>query len=166
MSGVVGRAVVIGPLLEGEGAHPAGDDLVAAKERAGIVAAWVFSAGASESPEFPLPQSLLDHLGSDMGNHVANLELGLVVDLAVGLGGEQIGDVLDLGLDDFQEAVLDPVVLVALFGIQPVEESRRNIDPPRPRELTDPAHWADQIATIIATKQKGLIATDFCRHKP
>jgi hypothetical protein len=49
---------------------------------------------------------------------VSDLELGLAEDLAVGLGGEQLGDALDLVLDDGQEATLDPVGLVALLGGQ------------------------------------------------
>jgi hypothetical protein len=49
---------------------------------------------------------------------VSDLELGLAEDLAVGLGGEQLGDASDLVLDDGQEATLDPVGLVALLGGQ------------------------------------------------
>jgi hypothetical protein len=49
---------------------------------------------------------------------VADLELGLAEDLPVGLGGEQLGDALDLVLDDGHETLLDPVGLVALLGRQ------------------------------------------------
>jgi hypothetical protein len=49
---------------------------------------------------------------------IADLELGLAEDFSVRLGGEQLGDALELVLDDGQETTLDPVGLVALFGRQ------------------------------------------------
>jgi hypothetical protein len=70
------------------------------------------------SPFFPLVESGFDGLGSDLMDPVADLELGLAEELAVGLGGEQFGDPLDLLLDDREQAPLDPVGFVALLGRQ------------------------------------------------
>jgi hypothetical protein len=60
-------------------------------------------------------ESGLDRPGSDLVDPIANLELGLAEDLAVGLGGEQFGDALDLVLDEGHQAMFDPVGLVALL---------------------------------------------------
>jgi hypothetical protein len=49
---------------------------------------------------------------------VSDLELGGAEELPLGLGGEQLGDPLDLVLDGREQASLDPVGLVALFGRQ------------------------------------------------
>jgi hypothetical protein len=49
---------------------------------------------------------------------VPDLELGGAEDLPIGLGGEQLGDPLDLVLDGREQAALDPVGLVALVGRQ------------------------------------------------
>jgi hypothetical protein len=49
---------------------------------------------------------------------VADLELGRAEDLAVGLGGQELGDAPDLVPDHGQEPLLDPVGLVALLGRQ------------------------------------------------
>jgi hypothetical protein len=49
---------------------------------------------------------------------VADLELGGPEELPIGLGGEQLGDPLDLVLDGGEQASLDPVGLVALIGCQ------------------------------------------------
>jgi hypothetical protein len=66
-------------------------------------------------PLFPLIKSGFDRPGSDLVDPIADLELGLAEDLTVRLGGEQLGDALDLVLNDGQETTLDPVGLVALF---------------------------------------------------
>jgi hypothetical protein len=49
---------------------------------------------------------------------VSDLELGGAEELPLGLGGEQLGDPLDLVLDGREQASLDPVGLVALLGRQ------------------------------------------------
>jgi hypothetical protein len=49
---------------------------------------------------------------------VPDLELRLAEDLAVGLGGEQLGDASDLVADHGEQPLLDPVGLVALLGRQ------------------------------------------------
>jgi len=49
---------------------------------------------------------------------VPDLELGLAEDLAIGPGGEQLGDAADLVGDHGEQAPLDPVGLVALFARQ------------------------------------------------
>jgi hypothetical protein len=49
---------------------------------------------------------------------VPDPELGLAQDLAVGPGGEQFGDALDLVLDDGEQTLLDPVGFVALLRRQ------------------------------------------------
>jgi hypothetical protein len=49
---------------------------------------------------------------------VSDLELGGAEELPIGPGGEQLGDPLDLVLDGREQASLDPIGLVALFGRQ------------------------------------------------
>jgi hypothetical protein len=49
---------------------------------------------------------------------VADLELGGAEELSVGLGGEQLGDPLDLILEGRHQASLDPVGFVELLGRQ------------------------------------------------
>jgi hypothetical protein len=49
---------------------------------------------------------------------VADLELGVAEELAVGLGGEQFGDAPDLVTDRREQAAFDPVGFVALLGCQ------------------------------------------------
>jgi hypothetical protein len=49
---------------------------------------------------------------------IADLELGLTEELAVGLGGEQLGDAPDFVPDGGEQASLDPVGFVALLGGQ------------------------------------------------
>jgi hypothetical protein len=46
------------------------------------------------------------------------------------LRGEQLGDALDLVLDDGQETMLDPVGFVALFGRQIEWETEHGKSPP------------------------------------
>jgi len=64
---------------------------------------------------FPLVQSGFDGPGSDRVDAVSDLEFGLAKDLAIGLGGEQLGDALDFVLDNGHETELDAVGLVSLL---------------------------------------------------
>ena len=48
----------------------------------------------------------------------SDLDLGGAEELPLGLGGEQLGDPLDLDLDGREQTSLDPVGLIALFGRQ------------------------------------------------
>jgi len=75
------------------------------------------------SPFFPLVQSGFDGPGSDRVDAVSDLELGLAKDLAIGLGGEQLGDALDFVLDNGHETELDAVGLVSLLGGQVERDS-------------------------------------------
>ena len=65
------------------------------------------SAGSScwtlGTPFFPLVQSGLEGLGADLVDAVADLELGLPQELAIGLGGEQVGEAAEVGVGGLAE---------------------------------------------------------------
>src|SRR6516162_3733931 len=95
------------------------------------------------TPFFPLVQSGLDGLGANLVDEVPNLELGLAKELAIGFGGQQLGDRADLVADGLHQDAFDPLGLVLLFGgereaghgVPPCVQLRRENRPTHQRSL-------------------------------
>src|SRR5262249_45541872 len=89
------------------------------------------SAGSSGwtlgTPFFPLVQSGLDGLGPDLVDPVSDIELGRSEDLAVGLGGQRLGEGAEVGLDGLPQGLIDALGFLGLLGGQ---RRRRHGGPP------------------------------------
>src|SRR5262245_38670689 len=79
------------------------------------------------TPFFPLVQGGLDGLGPDLVDAVSDLELGLSQELAVGLGGQQLGQGAEVGLDGLPQRLEDALGRIGLLGGQ---GRRRHGGPP------------------------------------
>ncbi len=69
-------------------------------------------------PFFPLIESGLKGFGPDLVDEVSDLEFGLPQELAVGFGGEQVGQILEVGLGGLTKGMKDPAGQLSLVGSQ------------------------------------------------